>query len=377
MQKEKAIHIISFNIPYPPDYGGVIDIFYKIKNLCEAGYSIKLHAFQYNRNQSEELKQYCKAVYYYRRKTGLLSFFSYLPYIVYSRRAEDLLKNLLLDNYPILFEGLHSCYYLDHHSLRARMKFVRIHNIEHRYYKNLAGLTRKWTEKLFFLSESLKLKHYENVLNYADKIFAISLAESSYYSTKYGKTEWISAFHSNSEISSRSGKGNFILLHGNLMVRENEHAVIHLLKNILNFIDFQVIIAGKNPSGRLKSEIRSHPEIILIESPDDNELDRLISEAQVNLLISFQETGLKLKLINALFKGRFVIVNSKMVEGSGLNELVLIANDDKEMIDLINKNMHKEFDLQIIKKRKYHLNAYTNKVGIEKLDQFIQSFLDE
>ncbi len=28
---DKHLHVIAFNVPYPADYGGVIDIFYKIK----------------------------------------------------------------------------------------------------------------------------------------------------------------------------------------------------------------------------------------------------------------------------------------------------------------------------------------------------------
>ena len=29
----KNINIVSFDIPYPPNYGGIIDVFYKIKAL--------------------------------------------------------------------------------------------------------------------------------------------------------------------------------------------------------------------------------------------------------------------------------------------------------------------------------------------------------
>lgn len=34
---EKRLHIISFNIPYPPNYGGVIDVFYKLEALSGNG----------------------------------------------------------------------------------------------------------------------------------------------------------------------------------------------------------------------------------------------------------------------------------------------------------------------------------------------------
>ena len=30
---DPELNIVSFDVPYPPDYGGVIDVFYKIKEL--------------------------------------------------------------------------------------------------------------------------------------------------------------------------------------------------------------------------------------------------------------------------------------------------------------------------------------------------------
>ena len=41
----KNIQIVSFNNPYPPNYGGVIDVFYKIKYLHRLDIEIYLHIF--------------------------------------------------------------------------------------------------------------------------------------------------------------------------------------------------------------------------------------------------------------------------------------------------------------------------------------------
>ncbi|MDL2222466.1 hypothetical protein LJB98_00015 [Bacteroidales bacterium OttesenSCG-928-M11] len=69
--KEAYLHIISFNIPYPPNYGGVIDVFYKLKTLSENGINIILHTYEYGRKQAPELEKYCKKVYYYKRKNRM------------------------------------------------------------------------------------------------------------------------------------------------------------------------------------------------------------------------------------------------------------------------------------------------------------------
>ena len=93
---DKYLHIISFDIPYPPNYGGVIDVFYKIKELHKKGIGIILHCYEYaGRDRNEKLEEYCEKVYYYPRLLGLQSALSFKPYIVSSRRSDDLVNNLL------------------------------------------------------------------------------------------------------------------------------------------------------------------------------------------------------------------------------------------------------------------------------------------
>src|ERR1035437_7431390 len=126
---EVHLHVIWFSIPYPPNYGGAIDFFYKIRSLHSAGVKVHLHCFSYDREPSPDLEQYCYETHYYPRKTGLFSALTWKPYIVFSRRSDKLLGMLLKDDYPILFEGLHSCYYLSHPSLKNRLRVYRESNI--------------------------------------------------------------------------------------------------------------------------------------------------------------------------------------------------------------------------------------------------------
>ena len=44
---KNKLHIISLDIPFPANYGGVIDIFYKLKSLSNLGVEIILHCFEY------------------------------------------------------------------------------------------------------------------------------------------------------------------------------------------------------------------------------------------------------------------------------------------------------------------------------------------
>lgn len=133
----KHLHIVSLNIPLPANYGGVIDIWNKIKALSENGVKIHLHCFAYGRQPVSELEDVCHSVNYYDRHTGLKSWFSTEPYIVKSRNNSELLENLIGFDAPILFEGLHTTHFINNKDLRNRVKIVRAHNVEHCYYKGL------------------------------------------------------------------------------------------------------------------------------------------------------------------------------------------------------------------------------------------------
>ena len=179
------LHVVSFQVPFPPDYGGVIDVYYKLKALKEAGCSIVLHTYRYGVDEQPDLLKVADTVYYYERFTGWRSMFSFLPYIVYSRRSKLLLERLCEDNSPILFEGLHTCYFLSNSLLRDRQKWVRMHNVEHDYYHFLGKSCVSWHEKCYYYLEAWKLKHYERILLYADKILAITNTDAVYFTQKY------------------------------------------------------------------------------------------------------------------------------------------------------------------------------------------------
>ena len=53
--QNKHLHIISFDVPYPANYGGVIDVFYKIKALHAKCVKIHLHCFEYGRAEARVL----------------------------------------------------------------------------------------------------------------------------------------------------------------------------------------------------------------------------------------------------------------------------------------------------------------------------------
>ena len=146
-------------------------MYYKLEALHACGVKLILHCFEYERPHAPELESICDKVFYYKRRTGVIANLTWLPYNVYSRKDHRLIENLLQNDYPILFEGLHSCYYMDDPRLRNRMKIFRECNIEHDYYRHLAKSGKGLVSQCLFqdrghalpsLSESSTVRKSDN-----------------------------------------------------------------------------------------------------------------------------------------------------------------------------------------------------------------------
>ncbi|MES2593008.1 MAG: hypothetical protein V4608_14090 [Bacteroidota bacterium] len=370
----KHLHIISFDVPYPANYGGVIDVFYKIKALHEQGIKIHLHCFEYGRAEAPELEGFCEKVYYYKRKMNKIQLVNKLPFVVITRASDDLMRNLLADEYPVLFEGLHCCYHLNDERLKGRLLIVRTHNIEHDYYKNLEKVEKSFFKKIYFKMEAKKLESFEGILHKARYVAAISNADVAQLSERYKNVHHITAFHPHEKVNIQEGKGKFCLYHGNLEVGENNEAALYLVNEIFSSIQTPLIIAGREPSAELYAAVSKHSHIQLKGNISTQEIDQLIKEAQINVLPTFQATGIKLKLLAALFNGRHCVVNTPMVANTGLEPFCSVIDTSAEMTKEINRLFETPFDPANKQKRELILfENFSNATNVKKLIALLQS----
>ena len=347
-------------------------MFYKIKALKESGVDVHLHCFHYGRKKSDVLSSICKSVNYYERQMSNKLLFSSEPFIIASRRSEELVKNLSQDDSPVLFEGLHCCAYLSSTELSKKKKLVRTHNIEHDYYRGLADVEQRIVKRMYFRREAKKLERFEKKLSLADAVLAISPADAKSLSLRYKNVLHIMAFHPYENVVSKKGKGNFALYHGNLEVGENNQAALFLVKEVFARSKHQLIIAGNNPSSELKKAIADKKNIVLKANISTEEIDELITNAHVNILPTFQATGIKLKLLAALFRGRFCVVNSPMVANTGLESLCVIGETSLALLSRLNECFAKEFGDEEIEKRKNLLaEKFSNKMNAAKILEMI------
>lgn len=338
------------------------------------GVDIILHCFEYGRGEQPELLQYCKEVHYYSRLEGHKGFCFHLPYIVASRSSSTLLDRLAADSSPILLEGIHSSFLLNDSRFEYRTICLRSFNEESVYYRKLAAHERSLVKKLYFLNESRLLRRLESAVARKVPILTLSSEDARLYKEKHGAkiVDYIPVLLPFQQVKSIEGTGSFCLYHGNLSVAENEKAAVWLLEEVFGKLKIPFVIAGKKPSARLERLAHVHSHTCLVAEPGERELQDLISKAQINILPSFNATGVKLKLLNALFNGRHCIVNEAAVKGSPLAPLCHSVENATSVQRLVQQLYYLPFGEEETRLRKKILETtYNNDHNAERIMSYL------
>lgn len=366
------VHIVCLDAPSPPDYGGTIDMFYKIKSLHSIGKKVILHYFNYKKNRNADgLEKYCEEINVYNRSGFLKSLITVKPYIVSSRINTALINRLNSDHHPVILEGIHCSGIIPY--LQPEKKIVvRIHNNEADYYKTLATSEKKFFKRLYFSYESSLLSTYQKKISKHPAYAFISSADGKFFSETYElrNCNFIPSFIPWQAVSSKSGKGNYCLYHGSLSISENKKAVAWLIENILPKINLPLFVSGRNAES-FRDLASNNDRIKLINNPTDVQLNDLIENAHINLIPSINTTGVKLKLLHALFKGRFCISNENGVKGSAVEKHVIKADTIDEWIKTINQISSVEFSEEMIEARKDIFSVYNNTLNAARLNALL------
>lgn len=371
---EKHLHIISFNVPYPADYGGAIDVFYKLPALQAQAVKIHFHCFTYDRAEQTELNKYCTSVNYYERYTGHKGISNTMPYIVASRKNEQLLQNLLKDDYPIFMEGVHCTYLLLDERFSKRKCFVRLHNVEYQYYLDLSRNTSSLLKKLYYRVESKLLKVYEKKIAPKAVFWGTTEKDDVVYRKELGCThiEHLPLYLPHWEVQCLEGMGTYCFYHGDLSVDANDKAATWLLQKIFSRLKVPFVMAGKNPSVKLQELAHAQNHTCLVVNPSEKEMQDMIAKAHINILPSFTTTGMKVKLVNSLFNGRHCVVNEATVAGSGLESACHIGTTANAFCEIITQLYHRPFTEDEIALRKRLLNGmFNNEANAKKQVQWI------
>ena len=201
-------------------------------------------------------------------------------------------------------------------------------------------------------------------------MIAVSTTDADYLRRQFPDkpVEFMPCFHTNNQITVKPGSSDFILYHGKLSVIENTQAALFLIRNVFSKLDCRCIIAGMNPPASLLKTAAPYPNIHIEANPSEEQMNDLIHNAQIHALITFQATGMKLKLLNSQIDGRNTVVNRLMIAGSVLEPLCHIADTPDEMILICRKLMHTNMAPELIEQRRDFLYpTYSNQYQGEHL----------
>jgi glycosyltransferase involved in cell wall biosynthesis len=308
----KFLHVVSFDVPYPPNYGGVIDVYYKILELNKLGVEIYLHTYiSKGAEKQQKLNELCKEVFYYNKETKIIDFFSTIPFRVKSRSNFSLIKNLQTIKAPILFDGLHTTFPVIKHNFKNT--YLRAHNIEHTYFEGLAKSETNIFKKIIYQLEAFKLKKFEKYSEKTNGIFAISPFEFDYFKQNFKtNTHYIPVFHKANFSQKSSSDPDYLLYHGDLRISDN-------IKSALFFID------------------------------------------------TYKNTEYKLII------AKHILANKKITEDTGLEDACSLANNKTEFLKQTEKLFNTNFTDEDLKKRKRLLKQFNPIKSAQKIIDIIYS----
>lgn len=370
--QEKILHIVSFDNPFPPKYGGVIEVFYKIKALHDIGYKIHLHCFvKAIPTDFFELQNLCETVYFYKNNYNPFYFLSKIPFSVICRNDKKLLINLQKIEAPILFEGLKTAYLSEDKSLRNRIKLLRLHNLEQDYYLGISKSENNQIKKFLYYLEAKKYQSYENKLKTFDHILALSKFEDNYMSEKFGNSSYIPVFHGNETIEITEGFGKYAFYHGDLRISDNRKVANYLIEIFKEINDYKLVIASGSKENFIRKKIGKASNIKFVYLENFEKLKQLLKDAHINVILSFQKSGTKLKLVNSLYTSRFCIINENIMDDENVAELCVQITTKEELISKINFLKNQPFLGSESKKRVLE-NYLNDRVNAQKVSKILE-----
>ena len=299
----KTIHIWSMDRLETTSYGCILEVRGQIENALKYDLQVILYAWSKkgllndNPMQMEGVQFHTLA----RRKFKIyLS--KRIPYIVSSRVSKVAKHKSMVQRGTVLVNGPH-CSGIYH----PKNAILRLHNPEALYYKSLASQS-KGLRSLYFIWESLRLRKWEKKLakEWNGEVWALTSSDSDYWNqmTPLSNSKVVGpmkTFVFNIPESKPDQK--ILLVPGKFSVIENENAARISLKSQ----DWKIIWAGHGASSDLKIEGESR--VKYVDKPNDEYISRLFSDAQAVLVHADHKSGIKLKLIQALYQARFIIAH--------------------------------------------------------------------
>ena len=113
---------------------------------------------------------------------------------------------------------------------------------------------------------------------------------------------------------------------------------------VFSKLKHKLVLASSFEKEEIIKEVEKYEHITFDNLQREDQLENLLQTAHIHSMVTYQKTGIKLKLLNALYKGKFVIGNTKILEDTGLEEACYLANTKQEFRKHIETLLLKDFE---------------------------------
>lgn len=387
----KRVLIISFDTPYPTNYGGVFDVMAKIAYFKMHGYAVDLisatfepervRLFEEFNNREKLIDNFFNLTVRVDIKKIVCFLFSLFPISMIARDGSIAGCSFIKSNkYDlILVEHMKMFPYIDKiKQIVNAPVFLRLHNDECQYYYELARKSRSILKKLFLFGEAIRYHLLQRKLqknHQVEKFLLISEGDRKIFSNAIMSNVEVLPIFVNSKYKCGNDKAthtpkkyDFCYV-GNLDLDDNFQSVILALMFIKNsgYHHSSIMIVGKCSSIERQRFIKRNVRDV-IDGCDfgfnisHDELCHVYSSSKVFLNFSTNTGGVKTKLMEALQSNIVVLSNFQGVVNSGLDDLVLLAEDEslEKLKRIIYDNNAREEYLALVSVR---FNKYVDRVN--------------
>jgi glycosyltransferase involved in cell wall biosynthesis len=323
----KPVLIVSFIYPFPVNSGGSRDIFERIKILHQAGYSVDLVATPRcmpNEEDVAALSVFVNRMWIIPRTRHIGALLSRKPFH-YETRLD--LKTIHLEGnyFAVILESEFVGGILENPALSAQNVILRVHNNEAALHLSLARDAAGPVERMLFLAESLRFRHYTpHVMSLCRQLWYISEVEMRAASKGAfaEKSRYLPVIVDDRNFRVPDLASSHVFYAGALSVPINQRGLIwfltHVHPHLLEVPGYCFVLAGKTGNAdmrRLLRIVKSCQKVTYC--PNVSDLSSLYSSSAVFINPIQRGAGVKIKTIDAAMEGLPVVTTSVGAEGTG------------------------------------------------------------
>lgn len=336
------IVFITSEFPYPPNSGGRIYTWQRIKYL-----SLNNNIFLFSiiddgdikYLNDEVVKTTFKEFNVYKRKNKIIQGIKGIsyPFSVATRRNEEMFQDIskLINSRSIDLIIIDNPQMLINCDMNNKTpKILTQHNIEYKAFESMYKNSNNIIKKIIYRREYRLMKNFEEKYYHNNKINGysfISEEDKQYFEEKYSNTNTTLVPPGVDEININSEKKDDynIVFTGKMDYEPNIQAMKWFSEDIFPKIikeipKVKLYIVGKNPTDYIKSLASDN----VVVTGEVESVEEYLNKANIVVIPLLSGGGVKIKLIEALQYNNIVITTSKGSEGTKFKHLEHLIQTD-------------------------------------------------